>query len=198
MYEHGAANKAADLLDEVRGQQHRLVFAEYAEQHLVEVLTVENVVAAEGLVHEDIVRALAERQHGLKLVLLTGGELARRHGERQLGEVHQHVEALAAEGWEVVGVELRVAERAEVGEKRVLARGEGYARDVPAANRLTVERYRAVVADEAEYALHERGLAGAVLSEKAHELPARQAEAYVTQRGLAAVILAYVLYFQHT
>ena len=75
MDEQRAAYEALDLLDEVGGEYDRLVRLHDAEQDLVEVLAVEHVVAGEGFVHEDVVRALAEREHDLELVFLPRGQL---------------------------------------------------------------------------------------------------------------------------
>ena len=72
----------------MRGQQDRLPRGEQAQQELVEVLAVEHVVPRKGLVHEDVVRPLAEGEGHLELVLLPGREGARALALRQAEEVH--------------------------------------------------------------------------------------------------------------
>ena len=79
----------------------------------------------------------------------------------------------------------------------MFAGGEGDALQVGVRYGLAVERYAALIAQEPEYALHQRGLAGTVFAEEAHELPAGQGQAHVVQCELGVIFLADVFYLKH-
>ena len=54
----GTGQESLDLLQQMGGEDHRLVIRQQAQHHPVEVLPVEEVAAGEGFVHEDVVRPL--------------------------------------------------------------------------------------------------------------------------------------------
>ena len=88
--------------------------------------------------------------------------------------------------------------RAQVGEKGVLAGGEGEPADIRARDGRAVQRDRAaVIADERQDALHERRLARAVLAEQADDLAGPDRQAHVIERLLVSIALAEILDFQH-
>ena len=61
---------------------------ENAEQDLVKVLSVENIVSRKRFVHQDIIRALRQGHDDFKLVFLPGREAADGLVHRKLKEVH--------------------------------------------------------------------------------------------------------------
>ena len=139
MQQHGPADEVLYLLQQVGGQQDGFVGFQNTQQHLVKVLPVEDVVAGEGLIHQDVVGALTQGQDHLKLVLLAGGKPADGLVGRQLEEVQQSVEAFLTEGRKLAGEKNSVLLCGQVGEEGVLAGGEGQAGDVGPVYRSAVQ-----------------------------------------------------------
>lgn len=97
----------------------------------------------------------------------------------------------------MLGVEVRVTLGREGGKEGVLARREGETVYVFMAYGLAVERYRALVLEQAEDALYERTLARAVFAEEANDLAGAYREAEVPDGLMLAVGLADVFEFYH-
>ena len=197
MQQQRAADEALHLLEQMRREQHGLPLGQKPEQYLIEILAVEHVVAREGLVHQDIVRALREREHRLKLVLLPRGAAPDRPILRQGEERHQRVKPVVDEVREVRSVKFPVLLRVQGGEEAVLARGKRKPRDVRTRDRLPVQRDLALKFCQTENALHQRRLARAVLAEEAHNLPPRQRERHIRERLPASVFFRNMFDFQH-
>ena len=181
------------------GQEDGLGGLQDAQQHPVEVLPVEHVVAGKGLVHKNVVRPLAQGQNHLKLVLLSGGEAAQGPLFRQAEEVHQHLEAAGPEGGEVFGAEVPVPGGSEAGEEGMLTGGEGEAGDVFGGDGLPVQSNRPEpVPEQAQNALEQGGLARAVGAEDTHDLPGPHRQAHILQGLLTApVLFGYMAHFKH-
>ena len=97
----------------------------------------------------------------------------------------------------MVREELRVPLGRKVREEAVLAGGEGKAPDVFAGDGLSVQADGAVVAQQAQDALHERGLAGAVFSEQADYLAGLQLKVYIVEHLFGAESLVQFVNFEH-
>ena len=79
----------------------------------------------------------------------------------------------------------------------VLAGGKAEPVDVGAVDGLAVQRHGALVPHKTQHALHQRGLARAVLAEQPHDLPLWQRQGYIVQRLLGTVFLADMADLKH-
>ena len=179
--QHRPADKLRYLLQKVGGEEHGLGGLENAQEHLVKVLAVENVVPGEGLIHEDIVRALGKGENYLQLVLLAGGKGAHGLFHGQIEKIHQPFKPLGAEAGELGFVERPVVGGGEVGEKGVLAGGEGESGNILPGDGLAVQGHRALVAEVPQDAFHQRGLACAVFTKQSHNLAWGEGEIHAHQ-----------------
>ena len=107
------------------------------------------------------------------------------------------MEPLVVEAGKVGGVEVPMGRRRQPGEKRVLAGGKAEPVDVGAVDGGAVQRHGALVPHKTQHALHQRGLARAVLPEQPHDLPAWQRQGHIVQRLLGTVFLTDMADLKH-
>ena len=79
----------------------------------------------------------------------------------------------------------------------MLAGGKAEPVDVGAVDGGAVQRHGALVPHKTQHALHQRGLARAVLPEQPHDLPAWQRQGHIVQRLLGTVFLADMADLKH-
>ena len=140
MQQNGPSDKARHFLNQMCGQDHRFVRLENAEQNLIKILAVENIVSRKRLVHQDIIRALRQGHDDLKLVFLPGREAADGLVHRKLKEVHQALKTPAEERLKVLLIKFPVGFGGQGGEEAVLTRGEGKPADVLPRDQFAVQR----------------------------------------------------------
>ena len=169
------------------GQDHRFAWLQQSQQYFIKIFAIKDVIARERLIHQDIVRPLRECQQHLELILLSCRELPDRAVCRQLEELHQRVEAFFLESPKMLLIERLVPLGIQRREKRVLAGRERDAADIAPVDLFAVQRDLPAVLEEAQDRLHQRGLARAIFSEQADDLPLRETEADILQRGLVSV-----------
>ena len=185
MEQDGSANKMLHLLQQVGGQQDGLLGLQDAQQHLVKILPIEDVVAGKGFVHQNIVRPLAQGQDHFKLILLAGGKAADGLVQGQLEEVHQSGKTLFPEGGEVFPIKIPVGGGGEGGEIGVFTGGKGEPGNIFWGDGVSVQGDLPLISQQAQETLHQGGLARSVLPEQTHDLPGAQGQAYPLQ-GLFA------------
>ena len=113
---------------------------ENAEQDLVKVLPVENIVSRKRFVHQDIIRALRQGHDDLKLVFLPGREAADGLVHRKLKEVHQALKTPAEERLKVLLIKFPMGFGSQGREEAVLAGGKGKTADILPRDRFAVQR----------------------------------------------------------
>ena len=88
-----------------------------AEEHLIKVLAVENVVARKGFVHKNVVGSLAKCHYNLKLIFLSCRKAPYWSVLFKVKKFHKPVKSFLGEIGEMLAVKFLVSHSCEIWEK---------------------------------------------------------------------------------